>query len=259
VLVRTGQTEGSVDLARLAGHQAAGVICEIMNDDGTMARMDDLTGFAAEHGLLICSIADLIQYRMQHEGLVERIVDAPFPTRYGDDFRVAVFQSLPDRMQTVVVFRGEIDPDRPTTVRVQHHKVATDVFMGTTQGHDGHLGWCMNEIARADAGVMVYMYPPEQTPLSAIMGQVLGQKIVEDEDGDDKAVNSLNPAFRDLGIGAQILSMLGVGKIRLLSHTTRRVVGLEGYGLEIVETIIIGGNDSDNEAGGNHVGPNQDD
>jgi 3,4-dihydroxy 2-butanone 4-phosphate synthase/GTP cyclohydrolase II len=257
VLVRTGQTEGSVDLARLAGHSPAGVICEIMNDDGTMARMDDLTAFANEHSLLICSIADLIQYRMQREGLVERVVDSPFPSEYGEDFRMAVFESLPDRMQTVVVYRGDIAPERVTTVRVQHHRVATDVFMSTSAGQQGHLQWCMGEIASAEAGALLYMYPPEQTPLGTIMTQVLGQKV--EGEGDAKAVNTLKPAFRDLGIGAQILSMLGVGKIRLLSHTARRIVGLEGYGLEIVETVIIGGGDTPDDHGGRNDAQGQDD
>ncbi|MEO1269183.1 MAG: 3,4-dihydroxy-2-butanone-4-phosphate synthase [Myxococcota bacterium] len=210
VLVRTGQTEGSVDLARLAGLCPAGVICEIMNDDGTMARMEDLERFAATHGLLICSITDLIEYRLQRESLVEKLLEAPCPNEYGDDFRVFVFQSGVDGSQHVALVKGQPTAEEPTLVRVQYHIVT--------------------------AGVLIYMYPPEQTPLQSIQSHLLQEPSVWAKGNPDpeKAVNTVHPMARDIGIGCQILSDLGVGQITLITNNPRKIVGLESYGLEVV-------------------------
>jgi 3,4-dihydroxy 2-butanone 4-phosphate synthase/GTP cyclohydrolase II len=235
VLVRTGQTEGSVDLARLAGLRPAGVICEIMNDDGTMARSEDLQGFAKEHGLLVVSIADLIQYRLARESLVEKLVEAPCPTAWGDDFKIAVFRSLVDGAEHVACFRGTPDPESPTLVRVQYHNVAADVFK---MAGASDLGKVFEAIANGDAGVLLYMYPQEYTPYRSVMTNVVGRDRKRPEEVnlsaiDAASVNTVNPGFRDFGVGAQILRMLGVGKIRLLTNNPRKIIGLEGYGIHV--------------------------
>ncbi len=246
VLVRTGQTEGSVDLARLAGLDPSGVICEIMNDDGSMARMPDLVRFAEEHNMKIISVADLIQYRLSTESLVEKLVEAPCPTAYGDDLRVAVFKSLVDGSQHVALIKGQPSPDTETLVRVQYHNVVTDVFKATTS-HQGHtLQGALSAISKAEAGVILYMYPAQQTPYKTVMSHVVHadkgrtpQDYVQPPAIDADEVNQVNPVFRDFGTGAQILSDLGVGQIRLLTNNPRNIVGLEAYGLQIVASVPI--------------------
>lgn len=252
VLVRTGQTEGSVDLARLAGLTPGGVVCEIMNDDGTMARMPDLEEFARAHDMLIVSIADLIEYRMHRESLVEKLVDAPCPTEFGDDFRVAVFKSVVDNSQHVALYRGTITPDSPTLVRVQYHVVTADVFHGTTGKHRGQVHEALTTIGAAQGGVLLYMYPHEQTPYRSVVTHVLQQQPGEEAEahttrqGEDgsmiraRSVNQVNPEFRDFGVGAQILRALGVGKTILLTNNPKRIIGVEGYGLDIVGSRPIG-------------------
>ena len=247
VLVRTGQTEGSVDLARLAGLKPAGVICEIMNDDGTMARMPDLERFAQEHGLILVSVADLIEYRLSHESLVEKLVEAPCPTEYGDDFRVAVFKSLVNHSEHVALIKGHPRPEIQTLVRVQYHIVTSDVFMARTSSHGRDLRGALKAISEAEAGVFLYMYPQEQTPYKTVMTHVLHRGPGRSEArsrGEVKAidaeqVNRVNPEFRDFGVGAQILSMLGVGKARLLTNNPRKIIGLEAYGIQINECAPI--------------------
>ena len=235
VLVRTGQTEGSVDLARMAGLTPAGVICEIMNDDGTMARMPDLERFAEEHDLLVVSIADLIQYRLARESLVEKLVEAPCPMVWGDDFHIAVFRSLVDGAEHVACYRGNAEPDVATLVRVQYHNVASDVF----QMHGGNdITKVFEALTAADAGVLLYMYPAEFSPYRSIMTHVVGRDRKRPDEVkiaaiDSAAVNTMNPDFRDFGVGAQILSQLGVGKIRLLTNNPRKIIGLEAYGIHI--------------------------
>jgi 3,4-dihydroxy 2-butanone 4-phosphate synthase/GTP cyclohydrolase II len=245
VLVRTGQTEGSVDLARMSGLDPSGVICEIMNDDGTMARMPDLESFAREHGLHIVSVADMIEYRLAHESLVEKLVEAPCPTEFGD-FRVAVFKSLVNGVEHVAMIKGHPQADRDTLVRVQHHIVTSDVFLATGGGHGRRLRGAMKAISEAESGVFLYMYPEEQTPYRAVMKHVLGRDIVPAQREPEQAkaihasqVNVVNPVFRDFGIGAQILSELGVGRVRLLTNNPRRIVGLEAYGIHIGECVPI--------------------
>jgi 3,4-dihydroxy 2-butanone 4-phosphate synthase/GTP cyclohydrolase II len=247
VLVRTGQTEGSVDLARMAGLQPSGVICEIMNDDGTMARMPDLEKFAEKFDMIIVSVADLIEYRLLHESIVEKLVEAPCPTEYGDDFRVAVFKSLVNHSEHVALIKGEPKADEETLVRVQYHIVTSDVFMARTSPHGRNLRGALKAISQAESGVFLYLYPQEQTPYKTVMSHVLQRGPQRSEASfrgevkpiDSKTVNQVNPEFRDFGVGAQILSMLGVGKVKLLTNKPRKIVGLEAYGIQITDCEAI--------------------
>ncbi len=255
VLVRTGQTEGSVDLARLAGLDPSGVVCEIMNDDGTMARMPELEAFAAEHDMIIVTIADMIEYRMQRESLVEKLVDAPCPSEYGDDFRVAVFRSVVDGTEHLAFYRGAIREDAPTHVRVQYHLAASDVFRARVGRAYGQLQHALEKIAQAEAGVVLYMYPPEHSPLRSVLSQVVPHApegsvhlpALQDEDAEARRarlVNQVSPEFRDFGVGAQILRALGVGQCVLLTNNPKRIVGVEGYGLQIVGSEPLGSSNS---------------
>jgi 3,4-dihydroxy 2-butanone 4-phosphate synthase/GTP cyclohydrolase II len=238
VLVRTGQTEGSVDLARMAGLDPSGVICEIMNEDGTMARMPDLEVFAQKHGLMLLSVSDMIQYRLARESLLERLVDEPCPSLFGDDFRVAVFRSVLDGAQHVALYRGALRPDVETLVRVQYHNVVSDVFWGGAPDRRGVIQGTMKALTEASQGVLLYMYPHNQTPEDAVRAALAGRPASSRGELrlsaiDAKQVNTVNPEFRDFGVGAQILSSLGVGRLRLLTDHPRRIVGLEAYGLHL--------------------------
>lgn len=232
VLVRTGQTEGSVDLARLAGLKPAGVICEIMNDDGSMARLPDIEQFAATHNLKIATVADLIQYRLRHDSLVHRIAEARLPTRFGGDFRAVVYRSDVDGGEHLALVRGDITPDEPTLVRAHAEYLPGDVFGYTKRDTGAVLQQAMQIIADEGRGVVLYLRR-EEHGVDLFTG-------VEGSTGQP----STNPGlrlneFRDFGIGAQILRDLGVGKIRLLTNHPRRLVSLPGYGLEIVERVPL--------------------
>jgi 3,4-dihydroxy 2-butanone 4-phosphate synthase/GTP cyclohydrolase II len=243
VLVRTGQTEGSVDLARMAGLQAAGVICEIMNDDGTMARMGDLEVFAQEHGLVLVSIADMIQYRLARESVVEKLVQAACPTEWAEDFQLAVFRSRVDGAEHLALFRGELDPEAETLVRVQYHNPVADVFQGAIGGKQPQFKGVMHALSQAERGVLLYLYPRSQSPFMAVQTALRGPaqppQEVRLEAINAESVNTVNPEFRDFGTGAQILSQLGVGRIRLLTNNPRRIVGVEAYGLHIEACVPI--------------------
>ncbi len=246
VLVRTGQTEGSVDLARLAGCEPAGMICEIMNDDGTMARMPDLEVFAKEHNMLLVSIADLIQYRLARESVVEKLLQEACPTEHADDFQLAIFRSRVDGSEHMALFRGDLSPDEETLVRVQYHNAIFDSFGAKIAGRKASLPGAMRAIAEARAGVLLYMYPNKFSPALAAKAAFTSAKPdakapseLRLEAINASEVNTVNPEFRDFGTGAQILSSLGVGKIRLLSNNPRRIVGLEAYGLQIIDTVAI--------------------
>lgn len=232
VLVRTGQTEGAVDLARLAGLKPAGVICEIMNDDGSMARLPDIEKFAATHNLKIATVAELIQYRLRHDSLVHRIAEARLPTRFGGDFRAVVYRSDVDGGEHLALVRGEITPDVPTLVRAHAEYLPGDVFGYTQRDTGAVLQRAMQIIADEGRGVVLYLRREEHgVDLFAAGDGASGQP----------STNSglrLNE-FRDYGIGAQILRDLGVGKIRLLTNHPRRLVSLPGYGLEIVERVPL--------------------
>ena len=239
VLVRTGQTEGSVDLSRLAGLDPSGIICEIMREDGTMARLPDLEEFAVEYGLKIATIADLIHYRLEHDSLVHRVAEARLPTRYGGEFTAHVYTSDVDEAEHFVLVKGEINPDEPVLVRPHAEYVPGDVFGYTFGNTSALLQQSMAMIAAAGKGVILYLRQGGQ-----------GEQLFRDTSRADKHTNksaeqaSTNPGsqlrdFRDYGIGAQILRDLGVRKMRLLTNSPRRLVSLPGYGLEVVETVPL--------------------
>ncbi|TVR01493.1 MAG: 3,4-dihydroxy-2-butanone-4-phosphate synthase [Deltaproteobacteria bacterium] len=242
VLERTGQTEGSVDLARLAGLKPAAVICEILNDDGSMARMEDLEVFAREHGLLIATVEELIQYRLQRDTLVERVLETPYPCRYHDGFRVRGYRSVTDGTEHLALVLGDPSAsEEPVAVRVQHQCTVGDVFMGTACGCGWQLHGAMEEIARRGCGVLVYLHKPELSRLDAVRRYVMteGAREEDSEEARQARVNTVSPEFRDLGVGAQIVRDCGVRSMILLSSSERRLVGLDGYGLELVDQIPI--------------------
>ncbi len=235
VLVRTGQTEGGVDLARLAGLKPASVICEIMNEDGTMARLADLERFAAEHGVKIATVADLVQYRLRHDSLVHRVGEARLPTRLAGEFRAVVYRSDVDGGEHLALVRGDISPDEPTLVRTHAEYLPGDVFRFAQRNTGGVLRSAMQAIAAEEKGVILYLRREEQG-VELVAG---GDRQSPSTSGPSTNADSRLRDFRDYGIGAQILRDLGVGKIRLLTNHPRRLVSLPGYGLEIVECVPL--------------------
>ncbi len=240
VLRRTGQTEGSVDLARLAGCQPAGVICEIMNDDGSMARMQDLQDFARQHGLAIVTIADLIQYRLQHEKLVRRVADAVLPTRGAGEFRTLVYENDIDHIDHMALVKGEIRADDPVLVRVHSECLTGDAFGSLRCDCGEQLEAALQMIETAGCGVLLYMRQEGR-------GIGLKNKIraygLQDQEGLDtvQANERLGfpPDMRDYGVGAQILVDLGVRSMRLITNNPGKRAGIEGYGLHIVERVPL--------------------
>jgi len=227
VLVRAGHTEAAVDISRLAGLNPAGVICEVMNDDGTMARMPDLFAFAQLHGLKIGTIADLIAYRRRTERQVERVVDTDFDSIYGGRFRMLIYRNIIDRTEHVVLVKGRIDPDQPTLVRMHRVDMAADMLGHVEQRRD-YVPAALRAIGAHDgAGVAVFLRDPNPAWLSERYG------------GGLKANQGRDNALRDYGVGAQILNDLGVREMTLLTRTPVRPAALEGYGLKIVDTVPL--------------------
>ncbi len=234
VLVRAGQTEGSVDLGRLAGLKPAGVICEVMNDDGSMARLPDIEKFAVRHRLKVITIADLIQYRIRNDCLVYKVASARLPTRFGGEFRAVVYNTHVDQSEHLALIKGKISPNEETLVRVHSKYVPGDVFGFELLNTGAVIKHSMEMIAHEGKGIILYL----QTE-----GKGLHPARMTYPRVDGRRKRDMNRSFvyqsdfREYGIGAQILRDLGVRKMRLLTNNRKNLVGVSGYGLEVAALI----------------------
>ncbi len=221
VLVRAGHTEAAVDISRLAGLNPSGVICEIMNDDGTMARLPDLVEFAKQHELKIATIADLISYRRRSEKLVKRVIESDFNSEFGGDWRIIIYTSSTEYAEHIALVKGKISTDKPTLVRMHSLNLLQDMLGDTHPSQSSHIRPAMEKIAKNGSGVVVLIREPIRTAVSDKLRLRLGEE------------PHASAELRDYGIGAQILLDLGVKDMLLLSNSKRAIIGLEGYGLTV--------------------------
>jgi len=237
VLVRTGQTEGGVDLSRLAGLHPSSIICEVLNEDGTMARIPDLERFAAVHGIQIATIADLIQYRLRHDKLVHRVGEARLPTRFGGEFGAAVYTSDVSPGEHLVLVKGDIRPEEPTLVRVHSQYLPGDVFGFEQRDTGALLRRAMEMIDEEGKGVILYLrHDRAHLDVAEINAAQEGVSMPE---GTPTPGSGPRMTYRDYGLGAQILRDVGIRKMKLLTNSAPKLVGLSGYGIEIVEIVPI--------------------
>jgi 3,4-dihydroxy 2-butanone 4-phosphate synthase/GTP cyclohydrolase II len=238
VLFRTGQTEGSVDLARLAGLKSAGVICEVMNDDGTMARLRDLEKFGEKHGLKIATVADIIAYRMRNEVFVHNAAETTLPTSFGE-FRAIAFVNDIDDYEHLALVKGEIDPEKEVLVRVHSQCLTGDTFGSYRCDCGAQLEKAMELVQEEGLGVILYM---QQEGRGIGLANKLKAYALQEQGRDTVEANEelgFEADLRDYGVGAQILASLGVRKMRLMTNNPKKMIGLDGYGLEVIDRVPI--------------------